>query len=306
VPIPVPNLDDRKWTDLVEEGRDRIPACAPEWTDHNASDPGITLIELFAYFTEMLVYRSNRISRRHLRAFLRLLIGPDVKHSGPIDERLRDAIRGLADVERAVTAADYELLAGRVHGVGRAYCLPQRNLSSAHPAAATTEAPGHVSVLILPETAEEAPHRLLESVRHALDAARMVGTRLHVRSPKFITVRVRATLQVAPGVSPEDVRLDAIQSLTDYFDPLRGKYARWPLGRSVYVSEVCQALQQVRGVVVARKTIDPLTRRPVDFLSVAPDQAERLKYNRLQELEAVELRQDELVRIAVDETMFKV
>ena len=42
IALPLPNLDDRRWADLVEEGRALIPFYAPEWTDHNASDPGIT------------------------------------------------------------------------------------------------------------------------------------------------------------------------------------------------------------------------------------------------------------------------
>ena len=49
MPLPVPNLDDRKFQELVDEAKRRIPRYAPAWTDHNVSDPGITLIELFAY-----------------------------------------------------------------------------------------------------------------------------------------------------------------------------------------------------------------------------------------------------------------
>jgi hypothetical protein len=37
----------------------RIPVCNPDWTDHNASEPGITLIEVFAFMAENLLYRSN-------------------------------------------------------------------------------------------------------------------------------------------------------------------------------------------------------------------------------------------------------
>jgi Baseplate J-like protein len=73
MPIPLPNLDDRRWTDLVEEGRSLIPLYAPEWTDHNASDPGITLLELFAWVSEANIFRLNRIPDRHRRRFLALL-----------------------------------------------------------------------------------------------------------------------------------------------------------------------------------------------------------------------------------------
>lgn len=73
MPIPLPNLDDRRWADLVEQGRALIPLYAPEWTDHNASDPGITLLELLAWIAEMDVFQLNRIPQRHLRRFLALM-----------------------------------------------------------------------------------------------------------------------------------------------------------------------------------------------------------------------------------------
>ncbi|MEZ5351538.1 MAG: putative baseplate assembly protein [Bryobacteraceae bacterium] len=73
MPIPLPNLDDRRWADLVEQGRALVPLYAPEWTDHNASDPGITLMELFAFVAEMDIYRLNRIPDSHKLQFLALL-----------------------------------------------------------------------------------------------------------------------------------------------------------------------------------------------------------------------------------------
>ena len=46
--MSLPQLDDRSYDDLIAEARALIPAFAPEWTDHNPSDPGIALLELFA------------------------------------------------------------------------------------------------------------------------------------------------------------------------------------------------------------------------------------------------------------------
>jgi hypothetical protein len=73
VPLPLPKLDDRRWKDLVDEGRALIPRHAPQWTDHNVHDPGITLLELFAWLTETTVYRLDRIPEAHRRKFLELL-----------------------------------------------------------------------------------------------------------------------------------------------------------------------------------------------------------------------------------------
>ncbi len=73
MPLPLPNLDTRRWADLVEEGRALIPRYAPNWTDHNIHDPGITLIELFAWLVESDIYRTNQIPERHRRKFLALV-----------------------------------------------------------------------------------------------------------------------------------------------------------------------------------------------------------------------------------------
>jgi predicted phage baseplate assembly protein len=71
--LPSPNLDDRTFDDLVEECIMRIPRYCPEWTDHNLSDPGITLIELFAWLTDQMLLRFNQVPRKNYIAFLELL-----------------------------------------------------------------------------------------------------------------------------------------------------------------------------------------------------------------------------------------
>ena len=71
--LPEIVLDDRHFQDLVNEARVRVARRCPEWTDHNVSDPGITLIELFAWLTETLVYRVNRIPAKLHVALLELL-----------------------------------------------------------------------------------------------------------------------------------------------------------------------------------------------------------------------------------------
>jgi hypothetical protein len=73
MPIPLPNLDDRRWADLVDEGRSLLPLYSPEWTNFNPSDPGITLMELFAFIAEMDIYQLNRIPDRHKGKFLELI-----------------------------------------------------------------------------------------------------------------------------------------------------------------------------------------------------------------------------------------
>jgi predicted phage baseplate assembly protein len=77
-----PNLFERRFQDLMEIGRARIPALAPEWTDHNAHDPGITLMELLAWVAEAQLYSLSHLRRDERVAFAAMLgISPAGTHA---------------------------------------------------------------------------------------------------------------------------------------------------------------------------------------------------------------------------------
>jgi predicted phage baseplate assembly protein len=71
--LPAPRLDDRHFQDLVDDAKRLVIRRCPEWTDHNVSDPGVTLIETFAYLTDVLLYRLNRVPDRLYVKFLELI-----------------------------------------------------------------------------------------------------------------------------------------------------------------------------------------------------------------------------------------
>ncbi len=71
--LPKPVLDDRQFQTIVDEAKKRIPHYCAEWTDHNVSDPGITLIELLAWMTEMTIYRLNQVPDLHFIKFMEML-----------------------------------------------------------------------------------------------------------------------------------------------------------------------------------------------------------------------------------------
>src|ERR1051325_1228526 len=73
MPLTIPTIDGRRYQDLVDEALARVPVHNPEWTNFNESDPGVTLVELFAFMTENLLYRANQIPERNRRKFLTLL-----------------------------------------------------------------------------------------------------------------------------------------------------------------------------------------------------------------------------------------
>lgn len=71
--LPSPDLDDRKFQDIVDEAKRLIPRYCPEWTNHNLSDPGVALIELFAWMSEMILFRLNQVPDRLYTKFLDLV-----------------------------------------------------------------------------------------------------------------------------------------------------------------------------------------------------------------------------------------
>lgn len=71
--LPAPNLDDRTFQDIVDETKRLIPRYCPEWTNHNLSDPGVALIELFAWMSEMVLFRMNQVPDRLYTKFLDLV-----------------------------------------------------------------------------------------------------------------------------------------------------------------------------------------------------------------------------------------
>ena len=101
MPLPVPELDDRRFDDLVAELLARIPAHTPEWTNPRAGDPGRTLIELFAFLGDTLLYRANQVPERQRRVFLNLLglgLKPARPARGLVALRLPDDGRDAVDL----------------------------------------------------------------------------------------------------------------------------------------------------------------------------------------------------------------
>jgi hypothetical protein len=318
MPLTLPNLDDRRFDDLVDEARALIPALAPEWTDHNDADPGITLIELFAYLGELLMYRTNRVTAADTRAFVRLLRGPDHQPDPrlSLDDEVTQAVLELRRQERAVTLADHErfALAAAPQAIARVHALARRDLDTlvegraAADRGALRDAPGHISLVVVPHAADGSAHpqpnaALLAQVLVELEPRRLLATRLHVAGPRYVHVDVRVALVPYADAIDDRVRADAAAALTRFLDPLHGGAdgKGWPFGRPVYVSEIYELLETVPGVDHVRKVRDGATL--IDELGVddnAVDRA-RLQRNATGELVAVRLDADELVdaRIAV-------
>jgi len=267
-------LDDRTYADLVTEARALLPALHPAWTDHNPSDPGVTLVELFAWLTEILVYRVDQVPTQHTWAFLGLLNGPGWTPPEPGERtgaRLADEIaattRELQRLQRAVTAEDVEhLLAhewpgsdeaaalgepGRSAVLRRARCVPLRDLTRTG-ADADEAAPAHVSVVVVPEPVDGDPApapsaELLAAIAAFLEPRRLLTTRLHVVGPRYANVTVAARLALRADAPADAALAAATDALRARLDPFRGGAdgRGRPLGDDVHAGEIYALLDAV-------------------------------------------------------------
>lgn len=260
MPIPLPNLDDRSYADLVEEMRALIPRYAPDWTDHNESDPGIMLIELFAWLTETLIYRLNRIPEASEVRFLELLGATFFKKDsiagsadGPVDlDQIRaQTVTALKRRWRAITAEDFEelVLQNRDLNIARVKCLPELDLESSDP---ETPRPGHVTVVVVPYPETDTLKAIKDNVFDFLDERRLITCRHHVVGPGYTVVSIRTEVAGTSQISKEILKDRIKEGLKKFFHPLNGGpdvgEKGWPFGRDVYASEVFQVIEETDGV----------------------------------------------------------
>ena len=256
--------------ELVREGVSLIPAYAPAWTNYNPSDPGITLVELLAYFSEILAYRGLRITPDAKLHFLRLLEGRTASATDPlagapsvtVDAAIRARVEDLSRRECAVTPGDFEQLATHAaaahrHGRAglRAICVPERDLrrtvGTLHPMAANAAADVSVVLALDPALLGEAGDALCRHVEEALAPRCLLTTRAYVVRAAHLHAFVACRIAPKPGV-PLAVVAEAVDAaLRRRFDPIAGEEAAFgagPFGRPLHLANVAGAIERTEGV----------------------------------------------------------
>jgi hypothetical protein len=186
MPLPQPILDDRSYQQLRDELVHRIPVYAPEWTDFNASDPGVTLIELFAFLGENLLFRFNQIPESTKLQFLRLL-----------DVPLRPA--SAADGFVALTTESNAGVLVKQRTVVSAGKIPFETKDEVHVWPLALRAVGRLS-RGAPQPGEE-----LEFATRAWDARRRMPGAGPSEAPEYYEAEVLAEDPAAPGATALDL-----------------------------------------------------------------------------------------------------
>jgi hypothetical protein len=263
------NIDELNFNDLVSEGMALLPIYAPEWTNHNPSDPGVTLVELLAYFTDILLYRAGRVTPAALLQFLRLLNG-GARHDcaslvgadrATLQSAIERVLQDFGEPQCAATAADFEqlaLLAARRHASHSdsqpheviARCVVDADLSGNRQHAMTKQT-GHVSVIVaqLDQRSPEDAARLRARVRRFLLPRCLLTTRLHVVAPDTLYVGIGFDVALLAGVSPQAARpriAAALQARFGYGGAAAS--ADTALGAPLILAEVARTIDDVPDV----------------------------------------------------------
>ncbi len=284
--IPLPNLYIKKYKDISNEMLESIPKYTDKWTNHNPSDPGITILEMLAWIGETILYRIDRIPEETYISFLRLVAGAadleDVKEllkDSDLDSSHRHVLELLKEVEcgkeksveeikasvliflnshyRAVTEEDFRKLSieatAETANLGNSSPKVKRAIVSARSRKVEIVVVPDVWVEYegLPETEKEAKYEaLIKKVYDYLYPRRLIGTIVEVKKPVFTPIKISIKIVSSTHVKFETVEEDVKSRIKNYLDPLTGgpEGKGWPYGRLLTVYEISQVVEETEGV----------------------------------------------------------
>jgi predicted phage baseplate assembly protein len=161
------------------------------------------------------------------------------------------ALAQLSAPSTTVTLADFVTLALETPGVpvGRAKAVANR-----HPAVPCFDAPGSITVIVVPNCPGPAPMPgpdFLAAVQRYLHPRRPITTEIHAIAPDYVQVTIAAQLEAAANTDPNQIAASAQTALDAFFAPLSGgpRGSGWPIGRSVYRTEIMTILAGLPGVL---------------------------------------------------------
>lgn len=170
MPLETPRLDDRTFDDLLAAAKRRIGEQSPTWTDRSDGDPGIVLLELFAFLTETMIYRLNRVPEKVYVELLRLMgvtLAPPAAARAELTFTRVPGRQGRIDIPRGTR-------------VGAA-----RSDSAAEPIIFATVADAHIADGV-DDVTVGALHTELVAAEYLGAASGMAGTTVALRRPPVI------------------------------------------------------------------------------------------------------------------------
>ena len=264
--IQLPDRDTRTYDDILGEMIASIPKYTDKWTNHNPSDPGITILELLSWIEETTLYRINRIPEESYVNFLRLVAG--ASGVAEVDRMLNDpgiyryhrqileflkeveegdnksiaeikeaALRFLKSRYRAVTEDDFcQLAIEAADEVRRAIIYRSGDNEK-------------VEIVIVSESGE-GYEELTQVVTDYLNPRKLIGTIIKVKRPVYTDVAIEIRVVCYHYATPKKVEKEVRDSILKHLDPFVGgdEGTGWPYGRPLTVYEIAQIVEETGGV----------------------------------------------------------
>lgn len=264
--IQLPDQDTRTYDDILDEMIASIPKYTDKWTNHNPSDPGITILELLSWIEETTLYRINRIPEESYVNFLRLIAG--ASGVAEVDRRLNDpgvyryhrqileflkeveegdnksiaeikeaALRFLKSRYRAVTEDDFcKLAIEAADEVGRAIIYKSDDNEK-------------VEIVIVSESGE-GYEELTQVVTDYLNPRKLIGTIIKVKRPVYTDVAIDIRVVCYHYATLEKVEINVRDRILKHLNPFSGgdEGTGWPYGRPLTVYEIAQIVEETGGV----------------------------------------------------------
>ncbi len=264
--IQLPDRDTRTYDDILGEMIASIPKYTDKWTNHNPSDPGITILELLSWIEETTLYRINRIPEESYVNFLRLVAG--ASGVAEVDRMLNDpgiyryhrqileflkeieegdnksiaeikeaALRFLKSRYRAVTEDDFcQLAIEAADEVRRAIIYRSSDNEK-------------VEIVIVSESGE-GYEELTQVVTDYLTPRKLIGTIIEVKRPVYTDVAVDIRVVCYHYATPKKVEKNVRDRILKHLDPFVGgdEGTGWSYGRPLTVYEIAQIVEETGGV----------------------------------------------------------
>ena len=259
--IPLPILDDRTYEQLVTEMLELLPRNNREWTNRNPTDPGVMLLELFAYLIEMDIFQLDRITNESYAKFLKLVeVDTSAYSVEPTNEEIRSGVvqalqnlsylRGVSDNDMSRIIEDVLLPLGiisRIYTFSGKYI--KKNFWEPGPdinkrVHAEMEKEGYTLVILsidnspfmreqdnpcLTQVAiDRSPGRYtlsdvnLYSVVEALRQRRMLTNRIYVHQARVINLAFYIKIVPEKNADLEELPKKIIDKILDYYCPVWG------------------------------------------------------------------------------------
>lgn len=294
MPIQLPNLDNKTYDDLMKEITASIPKYSKEWTNFNPSDPGITILELLAWISETLIYRTNRIPEESYINYLMLVSGSYRDEKGKLQHVIYDESdnahttlnkylgmiengEGNKDIQqmkaetqkylnsryRAVTEEDFEKLVLEAPSeIKRTKISTTKNV---------------VEIVLIPEFQNRNKAGLVDAVKNFLKSRLLIGTVIDVKMAEYTEVNLKIILVCESYAkskifgssitftsfneikdNDDTVEASVAKKIFTYLDSIKGGSDRkgWFYGRKLMIYELFYLIEKVEGVKYIKEILE--------------------------------------------------